>query len=79
MSAAGTAPIIAYRRRHLPEPLVPDPEGLRAEPPRSIGGDEVALAYGVGAPAGLVSGPSTLKIVRTPISLRGPIACFIAE
>jgi hypothetical protein len=27
-------------------PIVPDPEGLRAEPPRSIGGDEVALAYG---------------------------------
>jgi len=27
-------------------PMVPDPEGLRAEPPRSIGGDEVALAYG---------------------------------
>jgi sugar lactone lactonase YvrE len=27
-------------------PLAPDPEGLRAEPPRSIGGDEVAMAYG---------------------------------
>jgi hypothetical protein len=26
-------------------PLVPNPEGLRTEPPRSIGGDEVALAY----------------------------------
>jgi hypothetical protein len=26
-------------------PLVTDPEGLRAEPTRSIGGDEVALAY----------------------------------
>jgi hypothetical protein len=25
--------------------IVADPEGLRAEPPRSIGGDEVALAY----------------------------------
>ena len=32
-----------------------------------------------GASAGLVSGPRTLKIVRTPISLRGPIAYFIAR
>ena len=30
------------------------------------------------APAGLVRGPSTLKIVRTAISRRGPMACFIA-
>ena len=30
------------------------------------------------APAGLVNGPSTLKIVRTPISRLGPIAYFIA-
>ncbi len=27
------------------KPLMPDPEGLRAEPSRPIGGDEVALAY----------------------------------
>ena len=27
---------------------------------------------------GLVSGPSRLKIVRTPISRRGPMACFMA-
>ena len=33
----------------------------------------------MGALAGLVSGPSTLKIVRIPSSLRGPIACRIAE
>jgi len=30
------------------------------------------------APAGLVSGPSTLKIVRIPSSLRGPMTAFIA-
>ena len=30
------------------------------------------------APAGLVSGPSRLNTVRTPISRLGPIACFIA-
>src|SRR3569832_1607387 len=32
----------------------------------------------MGASAGLVSGPSRLNTVRTPISRRGPMACFIA-
>src|SRR3569623_87101 len=32
----------------------------------------------LGASAGLVSGPSRLTTVRTPISRRGPMACFIA-
>jgi hypothetical protein len=27
------------------KPLIPDPKGLRSEPPRAIGGEEVALAY----------------------------------
>ncbi len=30
------------------------------------------------APAGLVSGPSMLKTVRTPISRRAAITCFMA-
>jgi len=44
--------------------------------------DEVGVVHAeyprASAPAGLVSGPSTLKIVRIPSSLRGPMTAFIA-
>ncbi len=48
---------------------------------RAIGSTQ-RLAYTpsnwFGALAGLLNGPSRLNKVRTPISLRGPAACFIA-
>ena len=47
--------------------------GQRLDPVRGKNADHL-----VGAPAGLVRGPSRLNTVRTPISRRGPMACFMA-